>query len=327
MILETKYLNIISNKLIRFRKIGDSQWNFRCPYCGDSQRSKSKARGYVYKAKNTLVYKCHNCSTSTHVVNLIKHVDNNAYVDYCKESFGKPKSRVKRSNIDIHTSKPKFDPIKLKTISNLQLDHPARILINKRNIPLEYYSKIYFAPRFFEFASQYDNKYNHDNNDYPRLIIPFVDENGVLFGFQGRAFGDESPKYLTVMLDKSKHKLYGMDKVKLDREVFVVEGPIDSMFLPNSIATCQSDLRIPKYKNITTLVPDNEPRNKEIVAKIEQSIDDGYKVVIWGSDIKEKDINDMVSSGHTITSIQEHIRKNTYYGLEAKIRLSDWKQI
>ena len=50
--IDIKYLNIISPQLQKFKKKGNNLWNFRCPYCGDSQKNKTKARGFVYQKKN-----------------------------------------------------------------------------------------------------------------------------------------------------------------------------------------------------------------------------------------------------------------------------------
>jgi hypothetical protein len=71
-------------------------------------------------------------------------------------------------------------------------------------------------------------------------------------------------------------------------------------------------------------VYDNEPRNKEIVQRINRTIDTGDSVIIWPSNIMEKDINDMVLAGHNVMSMLE---SNTYSGLEAKIKFNNWKKI
>ena len=70
-----------------FKKKGDNLWNFRCPYCGDSQKSRTKARGYVFRKKNDLFYKCHNCGVGATLPNLIKHVDSKTYDDYILERY------------------------------------------------------------------------------------------------------------------------------------------------------------------------------------------------------------------------------------------------
>ena len=110
------------------------------------------------------------------------------------------------------------------------------------------------------------------DGDHPRMVIPFRDSNGDIFAYQGRAFGKEKPKYITIILDESVPKIFGLDRVDTSRDIFVMEGPIDSLFIENSIAVAQSDLRVPQYKDKPVLVPDNEPRNKEIVKQIERRL-------------------------------------------------------
>ena len=74
------------------------------------------------------------------------------------------------------------------------------------------------------------------------MIIPFYDKTGKLIGFQGRAFGkEETPKYLTIMLDVDAPKLYGLDTVNFTEKIYVLEGPIDAMFIDNSIAISGAD--------------------------------------------------------------------------------------
>ena len=67
-----------------------------------------------------------------------------------------------------------------------------------------------------------------------------------------------------------------------------------------------------------------EARNTEIVKRISDTINRGEKVVIWPSNIQQKDINDMVLAGHNVMSIVEN---NIYSNLEANVQLNTWKRI
>ena len=159
------------------------------------------------------------------------------------------------------------------------------------------------------------------------MVIPFRKEDGEVFAFQGRAFGDEPQKYITIILDNEHPKIFGLDKVDKNKTIYVVEGPIDSLFLKNCIAVAQSDLRVPQFKNNAVLVPDNEPRNEQVCKQIERCIDEGYSVCIWPQNIKEKDINDMILAGNDSAEIQEIIHNNTHKGLQAKTVFNSWKKI
>ena len=147
-----------------------------------------------------------------------------------------------------------------------------------------------------------------------------------MFAFQGRAFGNEQPKYITIVLDSQKEKIYGLNRIDWKKTVYVVEGPIDSLFLDNCIATAQSDLRLKNRKDNIVLVPDNEPRNEQIVKQIENFIDNNYSVVLWPESVKEKDINEMIISGKTKSDIQHLIEQNTFNGISAKLKFTNWRK-
>jgi alkyl sulfatase BDS1-like metallo-beta-lactamase superfamily hydrolase len=69
---------------------------------------------------------------------------------------------------------------------------------------------------------------------------------------------------------------------------------------------------------------DNEPRNREIVNRIEKTINRGDKVIIWPTSIEQKDINDMVLAGLNVMDV---LKSSTYTDLEAKIKFNNWKKI
>ena len=186
-------------------------------------------------------------------------------------------------------------------------------------------TKFYYADRYKHFCNTIKPTFETTKNDHSRVVIPFYDREGSLIGFQGRAL-DASviPKYLTVMLNENSPKVYGLDKVNTDEEIYVTEGPFDSNFIGNSIAMCGSDVDLSDYNYRYIFVYDNEPRSREIVAKITKTIEESHKVVIFPPHIREKDINDMVLAGHDIKTLLE---SNTYSGLEAKLKLQTWKRV
>ena len=58
--IDQKYIMMISSRLQKFKKIKSGLYNFRCNICGDSQKNRNKARGYLYQVKNNTNFKCHN---------------------------------------------------------------------------------------------------------------------------------------------------------------------------------------------------------------------------------------------------------------------------
>jgi len=214
----------------------------------------------------------------------------------------------------------------LKAISDLSNDHPARIIIEKRKLPPKCLNDLYLCESFYKFTnSLIPNKFPSLDGDHPRLLIPFRDEKGEVFAYQGRAFGNEIPKYITIKLDSDADKIFGLDKVDKNKKIYVVEGPIDSLFLDNCIAVAGADFN--NVQGDTTVIYDNEPRNKEIVKQIEKTINQGRSIVLWPDSMKEKDINDMILSGYTKSEIQKIIEDNTFEGVAAKLRFTGWKKI
>ena len=330
--LEQKYILLLSPQLTLFKKKSNSLFNFRCPYCGDSQKNKSKARGYIFPKGNSYIYKCHNCSVSTSAVKLIKHVDEKLYNQFVTEKYREDKTHKESPAEKLSTTlKQMFKDSNsklrsLKKVSQLEDNHPARQFVLKRNIPFNKHYKIFYAPQFYKWVNTVvENKFSSIQKDHPRLIIPFYTEEGDMFAFQGRALNNENPKYITIKVDESKNKIYGLDDIDWSKRVYVVEGPIDSLFLDNCIATAQSDLRV--NGNDVVLIPDNEPRNNEVVKQVKTYIEGNFNVVIWPSDIKEKDINEMILSGKTERDIKDIIARNTFNGLLARTKLSEWKRV
>ena len=319
---------ILSSQLQRFKKTGDFLYNFRCPYCGDSQKSQSKARGFVFRKESNLIYKCHNCGVGASFNNMLKHVDPKLHKDYILE-------RYKPNEPDVPDigkfTQPKFmkgpSPLKsLKKISSLKHDHPVKRFVDDRRIPSTLHFELFFAPKFYEWVNKVvPNKFPSLKGDHPRLVIPFFDENNKMFAFQGRAFGNEIPKYITIILDPDKNKIYGLNRLDSTKQIQVTEGPIDSMFLDNCVAVAGADFSGLPVDN-TTIIFDNERRNVEILKQIEKTIDLGYNVVLWPDDVKEKDINDMILAGRTKEEVQSIINKNSYQGNMAKIRFVTWRK-
>jgi len=328
--IDTKYLNIISPYLQQFKKKGDNLWNFRCPYCGDSQKSRTKARGFVFRKKNDLFFKCHNCGVGASLGNLVKTVDSKTYKDYIFERYKKGVETRSSPQPEFKFNAPMFRKKGilegLQSIKNLPDDHPARQIVERRKLPVESLSDLYLCESFFKFTNSIiKGKFPSLDGDHPRLIIPFRDESGEVFAYQGRAFGNEQPKYITIKIDEERDKIFGLDKVDKSKPILVVEGPLDSLFLDNCIAVAGADFS--NIKGDLTVIYDNEPRNKEINKQIEKTIDQGKSVCLWPDHMKEKDINDMIIAGYSKKEVQEIITNNTFSGASAKLRFAEWRRI
>tara|TARA_R110002012_G_scaffold3434_3_gene15994 strand:- start:162 stop:1154 length:993 start_codon:yes stop_codon:yes gene_type:complete len=327
--IDVKYINLISSRLQKFKRVKPKLYNFRCPICGDSQKNKNKARGFLYQVKNNTNFKCHNCGISVSFANFLKDLDPQTYKQYTFEKFKEGntgKNFVTESPEDMFSKMRNTKPTFKKKIV---IDLPSAFSVALSKHYLESRAilsgNFYYAENFQEFVNSIKpGSFEHPKFGEARIVIPLV-RNEKLIGLQGRALSTNPVKYLTVMLDEDAPKIYGTDEIDKSLPVYITEGPFDSTFIRNSVAMCGADVDVVSCGISNPVwIYDNEPRNAQITRRIEQTIDQGDRVVIWPSNIREKDINDMVLSGH---KVQEIVDKNTYKGLEAKLKFTTWKKV
>ena len=326
--IDVKYIQLISSRLQKFKKIKSYLYNCRCPICGDSQKNKSKARGYFYRVKNNTNYKCHNCGLNISFNNFLKQFDEPTHKEYIFEKFkgnytGKNFSTEQPEDIfkRIKSSKPIFK-------KKVEIDLPSAfdVGISKHYLHNRaiFEGKFYYAENFQEFVNTLKpGSFTNTKYGEERIVIPLI-RDGKLIGIQGRSLSSNPVKYLTIMLRDDELKVYGLDRIDKENPVYVTEGPFDSTFLSNAIAMCGSDVDLSSLDYQFIYVYDNEPRNQQIVDRISKQIEHGERVVIWPSNIRDKDINDMILSGH---NVKDMVESNTYQGLEAKLKFTTWKRV
>ena len=251
--IDAKYVRLVSSRLRNFKQKNSNLWNFSCPYCGDSQTNKLKARGYVYAKGNDLFYRCHNCGVGTNAANFIKHVDASLHGEYVLEKYksgtGAANTYHRKSSDTsrIFTNPPKFGHIKKRSIiehgewlSNLPSGHFCLTYVENRLIPEEHYDKLLFTSNYKAFCDALIP--NHDKKlvEDARLVIPYFNYQNELIAVSGRALetSDRTLRYVTLRTNESTNKLvFGMDRVDLKKRVYLVEGPLDSLFLNNCVAS------------------------------------------------------------------------------------------
>jgi len=337
--LEAKYIGMVSNRLRNYKRKSGDLYNFSCPFCGDSETDRKKARGYVYTKKGNTLFHCHNCELTYSFVNFLKNLDYQLYSEFSVERLKdeKPAQNKELEDFVDKMKTPVFlksGPLKgLKKISQLTADHPCKVFVTKRQIPNPFHAKMFFCPKFFAWSNEIiPGKFEDEalGYDEARLLIPFFNKEKKMHAFQGRSLDNKSKtRYITIVNDDSVPKVYGLDEVDFDRKFYVFEGPIDSMFIPNSIATAGGDLvstvkDLPK-KNMV-VVYDNEPRSIETKKKLDKAIINGYNVCVWPSNLVHKDVNDMILAGLSADFVRYIIDTNTYNDLRAKLALNSWSK-
>ena len=330
--VDLEYVNLVSSRLLKFSRKKENLYTFRCPYCGDSKRNQNKTRGYFYLKNNDILFKCHNCLVGRTFSNFLKDNANDLYDKYLLERYkeGLTGKSTNTPTPAFDFQEPKFfkknencQTLKIQglpSIESLNTTHPAKQYLIDRKIPEIYFSNFYYAEDFNAWEK------NKSKIKEPRIVLPLVSEDGNVFGYQARSLNKNARlRYITTILDKKYPKLFGLDRINKNEKVYITEGPLDSLFISNSIAMCGADVYLGDWGiNNVVWIYDNEPRNRQIVSRISNVIETGQEVVIWPSSVKEKDINDMVLAGH---DVQNMVKCNTYSGLEAKVKLNLWKKV
>lgn len=326
----------MSNRLPLFKKKNDHTYNCRCVLCGDSQKNRRKARGYFFAYKTDLRYKCYNCDISLSFANFLKAQDSNLYSEYALEKYSEGHNVPKLANVvpEFKFEEPKFKSSDEKLIDKLldRVDtlpdtHEVVLFCKNRDIPKSKFKQLYYIDNIKDIV-QLNGKYKDSiKGEEPRLVLPFYDNNGQLSGVTCRALRGETLRYITIKVKDSVPLIFGLDSVDQNKPIYVVEGPIDSLFLDNAIAVGGTSFgkldQTGLEKSKLVVVFDNQPRNKEVCKLIDKNIEQGYNVVLWPQTVAEKDINEMVMAGHNVKKL---IKENTYNGLTAKMKFIGWKR-
>jgi hypothetical protein len=299
-------------------------------------------RGYIYRKNDSLFYTCHNCGESKNLGGLIQRLDTNLYKQYIMERFstGKEERKPGYKASTVVITPPRFDKVNIdityenaERCDKLPENHFCIEYLNNRLIDKKHFSKFYYTGKYKEFCDEiYPNHGKEIVND-KRLVIPYYDEYNSLIAVSGRALENASERlrYVTMRTNESKDKLiYGLNTVNKNKTVYVVEGPIDSIFIDNAVASGDANLTL-AAKNFSAarkvLIFDNERRNGEICKMMELAIKSDQEIVIWPDIVIGKDINEMIQMGMSIDEIENIIDSNTFKGLEAQTRFVFWKRV
>lgn len=336
--IDIKYAGLLSSKLTLYKVRNNNPYTaqFRCPICGDSKKNKHKCRGNIYTSKGGLFYKCFNCNYSSNVGNLIKQIDPYLYKQYVMERYSEgvhgkaPHKKVEDVFSFDHPFKEhtRFNGNALEQLCKPIKGTPAEEYCEQRKIPIDKRSSLLYIDKLDKLevlGEKYKDKIVYDD---ARLVIPFYDKANRLIGATCRALESHPVKYYTIRLIEDVPMIYNINNVQVDSNIYVTEGPLDSLFIDNCISVSSTNLKVvenylPKDKIV--LIYDNQPRNKEVVEIIEKAIDYGFSLMIWPNDVNEKDINEFILSNDI--DIQQFIRDNTFSGLSLAMKFKQWKKI
>lgn len=342
--VDQTYIGLMSSYLPLFSAKKGNLYNFRCPICGDSTKNPYKKRAYFYvnDSGDSFNFICHNCGASHSLYTFM----NLKFPEYAKQyRFEKfvstgtgprtlekaiPMSSQELIEHDEDESKEESDDgifSDIIPVDILPSDHKAfSYLVNDRQIPESLLSNFLYVDDFSEWYLKIDEEKRYPKHS--RILIPYVNEKDEIYRFVCRSFDTAyGPKYIYVDLSDG-NQIFNFHKVDFDRRVYLVEGQIDSILLPNSCAlgNAKYDKKIFTDFEDYVIIPDNEPRNPQIVASVKKAIDSGHPVCIWQRNLG-KDINAMIQNGHSIEEIKKLIDASTFSRVTAKLKFDQWRKV
>lgn len=351
--VDLKYLRLASVYLTKFKHTGNDVYNFRCPICNDSQKDKTKARGYIFTKGDKTLYHCHNCGSPEvrSLPKLINFLSPSLYKDYKYEKFGHKFSRkeevlAENENDDLFIDKEilKVDNLPMKKLASEKLlkvctplsvldeDHVARKYLNSRCLPQDEINKLFYLSDINLLTKNIDKYKDKEFIKHDAILIPFIDFDGIINCIQLRILDPKSKmRYLTLYLNEDKSKaIYGLNYIDTDRTVYGLEGPFNSMFLDNALAfagsTQTNKINYIKDKiNDFVMIYDPDYRTNPYVRNaLDKSINDGHKVVLYDDLVgSDDDINDIVKRYNwSQEQLMNYIKSRTFSGLNAKLELS-----
>jgi len=314
-------------------------YNGCCPICKEGD-SWGKKKRFYYIPNKEIAY-CHNCGYSKKPLTFISDVTNKPLQDIIGE--------IKNFEIEIDDIIEETPQVR-KTI-DFSLPEDCINLFDTNQVNYYKDNKIVKLALDVIKSRRLDKGINKPNAIYVtlkdkvhknRLILPFYDKDQKIIFYQSRGLTKkdlyERPKYLSKV--NSERSLYGIHNLNVNLDnVFIFEGPIDSYFVENGLATCgitentdkmftalqkEQINKLNLYEKIYVL--DNQYIDKAALSKSIILVDNDEKVFIWPKELKKfKDFNDICVIGNKDKIKPEFILKNTYSGLKAKLLLTEIK--
>jgi transcription elongation factor Elf1 len=331
--VDIKYANILGGKLTKFKVKRQTPYiaNYRCPLCDDIEEKK-RSRGYLLEKDGKINSYCHNCGASMSLGNFIGTIDQHLYQEYrlenLKERWDKPKEEK-----ETKFSQPVFKRmIKMGQPLSEGLNNAAYDYAVGRRIPTQFYRSLFYLEDLNTLTNQIEKYKDTRFSEEPVLVIPFFTPEREFGYINCRSISPSASfRYYVLEVDNTHPKIWGLEFVDWTKPVFVFEGPIDAMCVPNSIAMAGVSgsesikfITSKKKKEEICFVYDSDCiYNKEVHKQVEKRIKEGFSVVIYDKNFPGKDINEVICHDlMTPHEVYEYLQNRSFSGLRAQIELS-----
>lgn len=308
--------------------------NFSCPYCGDSSKDDSKKRGNFYK--NTYRYKCFNCGIAKSAVSFFNDFNNllslnNSDFYYLKNkqtSFEQITNNISILN-DINVKKflviKKEEVLKYFNAVSFTEDKWAKKYIINRKIPKRHYDKIYYIPMqqsllFLDIVdiddSQYVSCVVQRSSDFKQRYLNF---NFKHLCERLNYFSSEEEKNSTDFQNFNHLSNYwNIFNINISNTIFVLEGPIDSMFFYNSIALQGLNKKLPVESGDIKYIFDNDlPGKRESIKKCKE----GESVFLWKKFLQNNELPKNIKDINDIYKINNNFKQTDFLNYFSKSNL------
>lgn len=327
-IIEKTSIERIKDELQGFHR-ANNQYNFRCPFCGDSAKSKLKMRGWLFEYNGKVFYKCFNCDKSCSYPGFLRELFPEEYRLYNADKLRMRNEPVKedyqQSGVKIHINREQF--VKIKGVYPAEKNKAGYYLDSRK---IDNREDFFYTDNFGAILKElgldtYSKEFTcHEE----RLLIPHFNRSGYLTHIQMRVLNNSKIRYRTYKVI-DEYKLWHLDRANFNKKIYVTEGALDASFLQNSVAMSGSDAQLEKsllgnFKDKLRIILDNEPYNSVILQKYENLIKRGYRVFHW-PDIPYKDINDCILADFDISSYIYN-DDNYFYKLVGLMKFNTWRK-
>jgi predicted RNA-binding Zn-ribbon protein involved in translation (DUF1610 family) len=299
---------------------------FACPMCGDSHQYPSRKRAHIYFDSGH--FHCYNECGGMSIRKFLDYFDQKLSIEEVKFNFDKPITQWKGSESDLRSTVyyqlHKYSITKEELVERLKYEwikegDTAWRYLESRNL-LEYIDHFMVSPdgrlAILNLGPDWSDDY------YNRVI-----------GVQTRALITNSgPKYLTYTIERLNEEMGRKYKIEPGTDVYmnrhsqifkslwidesrpvtVLEGPIDSLFISNSIALAGITKTIkgieshPQYRFLL----DNDSVG---IIKSKEKITQGKRVFNWNAFIQDhnlnpetKDVNDVIKQLGALPNIEPY---------------------